>query len=440
MNILAQDEDKPVSSRTITLKMLKTWQKDIQTDKSNKTIVTLTQAFHAALMRVSNTDEETDEITHFKVDGSSVFNSVIQICVLELGPAVKRFLGLKSGSKIQPHKCKKFKKIQHPLKSYFTDLSKILSAVTSSNIQTVLLKHLHYMSSLLTSFPNITKSIIKHLVVLWSTADETVRVVAFFCILRITNNQQTSILDTVLKTMYMQYVKNSKFLSINSLASINFMRRSLVELYTLDVNVTYQHVFLYIRQLAIHLRNAITLKKKENLQSVYNWQFVNSLRLWGNLLSVTCNKPQLQQLVYPFVQVCLGTIKLIPTAQYYPLRFHIVQILIDLSKDADVFIPVLPFLLEVLTTYDFNRKHQKVSMKPLHFTCLLRLSKSQLQENGFKDMVIETIYGQLLEYLSYQSSSIAFPDLSLICSVHVSICTNFKLLIGLIRIYLVEEI
>lgn len=69
--------------------------------------------------------------------------------------------------------------------------------------------------------------------------------------------------------------------------------------------------------------------------------------------------------------------------------------------------------------HDFNQKHQRVSMKPLHFTCLLRLSKSQLQENGFKDMVIEMVYGQLLEYLSIQSHKIGFPELSLICIFQV---------------------
>lgn len=60
-------------------------------------------------------------------------------------------------------------------------------------------------------------------------------------------------------------------------------------------------------------------------------------------------------------------------------------------------------------------------MKPLHFTCLLRLSKSQLQENGFKDMVIETIYGQLLEYLSSQSHKLGFPDLNLLSIIQVNI-------------------
>lgn len=64
-------------------------------------------------------------------------------------------------------------------------------------------------------------------------------------------------------------------------------------------------------------------------------------------------------------------------------------------------------------------------MKPLHFTCLLRLSKSQLQENGFKDMLIEMVYGQLLEYLSIQSHKIGFPELSLICVVQVKTTTAY---------------
>ncbi|XP_066140122.1 nucleolar complex protein 2 [Euwallacea fornicatus] len=413
-------EEQEGDSRLISLKMIKTWQNDIQTDKSNQTITKLCRAFHAALRMITKDGgEPDDDHRNLKVEGSAVFNAVIQLCVLHLGPAIRRFLGLQSGSKQPPHKSKKFNKIKGILKTYFTDLLKLLIGVTSSNIQTVVLKHLHYMSPMLNSYTNTSKSILTKLIRIWGTAEDSVRVLAFFCILRIVNHQMAGTLNLCLKSMYMTYVKNSKFVSISTLAPINFMRRSLVEMYTLDLNVAYSHVFLYIRQLAIHLRNAVTVKKTENIQSVYNWQFINSLRLWGMLLSATQNKPQMQQLVYPFVQVCLGTIKLVPTAQCYPLRFHVVQILIDFTKETGVFIPVLPFLLEVLTSHDFNKKHQKVSMKPLHFTCILRLSKSQLQENGFKDTVIDTIYSQLLEYLSVMSHTIAFPDLSIFCVLQI---------------------
>lgn len=190
------------------------------------------------------------------------------------------------------------------------------------------------------------------------------------------------------------------------------MRRSLVEMFALDLNVTYQHAFLYIRQLAIHLRNAVILKKKDSFQAVYNWQYINSLRLWCDLLGLTSDKPQLQPLVYPLVTIAMGVIRLIPTAQYFPLRFHCLQSLIELAKSTHSFIPVLPLILEVLRSNTFNKKHTTVSMKPLQFTCILRLNKGQLGENGFRDEVIEQVCGLTLEYLAYESNSLAFCDLS----------------------------
>lgn len=62
--------------------------------------------------------------------------------------------------------------------------------------------------------------------------------------------------------MYVGYIANSKFVTPNALPGINFMRQSLTEMFTISEPVSYNHAFLYIRQLAIHLRSAVTLKKK----------------------------------------------------------------------------------------------------------------------------------------------------------------------------------
>lgn len=50
-------------------------------------------------------------------------------------------------------------------------------------------------------------------------------------------------------------------------------------------------------------------------------------------------------------------------------------------------------------------------MRPMDFTCILRLSKSQLQENVFKDAVIESVHTALMEYLIVEAHTISFPDL-----------------------------
>lgn len=413
-----EDENAKVVQGKVTLKMVSQWQAELQGEGKIKlkSLATVIKVFNAAMLRVTSEDGTSDG--EFKVEGSSVFNAVIQMCVLYLPSAIKKYLGMEQSGK-DPQKCKHFIKIKGPLLAYLKDLLKLLSGVTSDNILTVLLKHLHQMSVYVACFNSISKRALKKLIALWSSSEETVRVLAFLCILRITRNQQAALLDLVLKAMYLTYVKNCKFVSPSTWPGINFMRRSLVEMFTLDLNVSYRHVFLYIRQLAIHLRNAIVVQKIENRQAVYNWQFVNSLHLWADLISATSNKPQLQPLLYPLVMVITNTIKLVPTHQYYPLRFHCVEILINLSKETDTFIPILPFIVEVLTTYDFNKKHKKVSMKPLDFSCILRLAKSQLMENGFKDSVIDRVYGLLLEYMASISQSIAFPDISLLAVIQM---------------------
>jgi nucleolar complex protein 2 len=331
----------------ITLKMLKDWERDLQVeDVTSGTIKTITVAFRSALQSITSEDITEKQAAIYRVEGAAIFNGIVQLCVLHLPAALLKFL--KVSSLKLAKQSKRFKKIIGPMRSYLPDITKLLENATSTSILTVLLKHLHQLAPLMPFIFNLTKPILKRLIALWATAEDSVRVLSFLCILKITRAQQTKFLKDVLRIMYLNYVKNCKFVSPNTLPSINFMRRSLAEMFGLDMNASYNIVFMFVRQLAIHLRNAYTDRKKENVMAVYNWQYVNSLRLWGDVLALTHNKQQLQPLIYPFVTIVIGVIKLISSAQYYPARMHCCRILVGLAKRTNTFIPVLPFLLEVL--------------------------------------------------------------------------------------------
>lgn len=87
------------------------------------------------------------------------------------------------------------------------------------------------------------------------------------------------IIYLLFQLMYVKFISNSKFVSVQTLPAITFMRRSLTEMFALDPSVSYQHAFLYIRQLAIHLRNAITLNKK-----VFTWNLIYLLNHFTNTI------------------------------------------------------------------------------------------------------------------------------------------------------------
>ena len=74
------------------------------------------------------------------------------------------------------------------------------------------------------------------------------------------------------KGLYLTYIRHSKFSSAAAAAGQMFMAQCVIELFGLDLNVAYEHAFVYIRQLAIQLRSALTAtaqKSAEAHQVVY---------------------------------------------------------------------------------------------------------------------------------------------------------------------------
>jgi hypothetical protein len=85
------------------------------------------------------------------------------------------------------------------LSFFFFFPPQFLGSVSSPQIVAVLLKHLHQLSMFIPYFTRLRRPLLKRLVSLWGSGEETVRVVAFLCLLKITTNQQQALLEQVLK-------------------------------------------------------------------------------------------------------------------------------------------------------------------------------------------------------------------------------------------------
>uniref|UniRef100_A0A8C9WW41 NOC2-like nucleolar associated transcriptional repressor n=1 Tax=Scleropages formosus TaxID=113540 RepID=A0A8C9WW41_SCLFO len=382
---------KSRESVKVTEKMVEEWRASLR-NPTPHLFHMVVQAFKAAVV---TTKGESGEPCRFKVEDSSVFNALILFCIRDVSLALQKMLHLKPEQDqkklVLPSTSPRWQKIQVDIKMYL-DCFSPTTVIPVYLCCFLCLATGEWCPSLL--FNHFTSNTSLYMWASFVLLSDLMRYLFF-------------------QQMYIAYVKNCKFTSPTTLPMINFMQRTLTEMYSFNTQVSYQHGFIYIRQLAVHLRNAMTMKKKETYQSVYNWQFVHCLYLWCRVLSSLHPSDVMEPLIYPLCQVILGCIKLVPTCRFFPLRMHCVRALILLSDSTKTFVPILPFLLEVFQQTDFNKKPGRLTTKPINFAVILKLSNANLQEKAFRDGLIEQLYDLLLEYFHSQASSVGFPELAL---------------------------
>jgi nucleolar complex protein 2 len=319
---------------------------------------------------------------------------------------------------------KKFRTLAPMLKSHFTSVHHLLDSLSDAATLRLTLASILPLLPYVLSFKPVVRNLIKSVVVLWSssTSNEATRIAAFLILRRLVIIGDAGLRESVLKGVYQGLVRGSRNTTSHTLPGVNLMKNSAAELWGLDPTTGYTTGFTFIRQLAVHLRTTITNPTADSYKSIYNWQYVHSLDFWSRVLSEHCaslkeaetgKESALRPLIYPAVQVTVGAMRLIPTSQYFPLRFHLIRSLLRISRATTTYIPLGPALHEVLQSNEMRKPPKQSTLRPLDFKTSIRAPKQYLKTRVYQDGLGEQVCELLSEFFVLWCRNIAFPELAL---------------------------
>ena len=96
----------------------------------------------------------------------------------------------------------------------------------------------------------------------WGTGGGALPVVSFLFLRDLCIRLGSDCLDECFKGIYKAYVLNCQFINAVKLQHIQFLGNCVIELLGADLPTAYQHAFVFIRQLATILREALHTKTK----------------------------------------------------------------------------------------------------------------------------------------------------------------------------------
>ncbi|KAI1098184.1 Noc2p family protein [Jackrogersella minutella] len=419
------EEDR--ADNELTQAMVSRWKAAMSDAHSLRAARRVVLAFRSAAHLNEDDEEEGGRKQLYKISSPEVFHSIVIVALKQIPEVLQHHVPIKessSGKVHVPTDSKKFKTLSNLLKSYISAILHLLDTLSDDATLKLTLSAITPLVPYLLSFRKLLKTLIKSVVGYWSqsTSSDPTRITAFLVLRRLVVVGDKGIREAVLKATYQGLIAGSRVTNVNTVQGINLMKNSAAELWGLDQNIGYTTAFAFIRQLAIHLRNSIVHNQNDSYRTIYNWQYIHSLDFWSCVLAEHCSplkeaeagkESQLKLLIYPFVQVTLGAMRLIPTATYFPLRFHMIRSLIRISRSTGTYIPLASALLEVLNSAEMRKSPKQSTIKPLDFHIAYKAPKSYLRTRIYQDGVGEQVVELFSEYFVLWSTNIAFPEFAL---------------------------
>ncbi|KAL5614944.1 hypothetical protein BROUX41_005012 [Berkeleyomyces rouxiae] len=418
---------EPAAGSELTRDVVARWKKAMQETHSLKAARQVVLAFRSAA-HLNNDSADEDPRQRFQISDPAAFNDIVVVALKQLPVVIQHHLPVKesaAGRAYVQTEGNKFKVLSNLLKTYTASIMHLLSTLTDDKTLKLTIGAIEPLLPYLLSFKKLLRALVKTVVRFWAqpASADTTRIASFMVLRRLVVIGDRSIRESVLKETYQGLIQGCRVTNATTIQGINLMKNSAASLWGLDPAVGYTTAFGFVRQLAIHLRNSIVHNQNDAFRIVYNWQYTHSLDFWSCVLAEHCSSArlaeagdkdnQLKLLVYPLVQVTLGALRLIPTATYFPLRFHLTRSLLRISRATGSYIPVAPALLEVLNSAEMRKAPKASTQKPLDFAVNYKASKAYQKTRVYQDGLGEQVAELLGEFFGLWATNIAFPELAL---------------------------
>ena len=366
----------------------------------------------------------------FKIESTEAYNRLLNLALRQIPKSFKYLLSDASTVRIRSRSSHLGVSPEVSLKEYSRSRKLVENKAINKNVvlslihmvmasknnhsKKVTISSLNGVIPFLYSSDKLAGKVLRCLVNTWVSAnDENVQLMSFLRIRQICLLFDSPFTEIVMKRMYLGYIRSSKFVNEAIKPRISMMQNCVVELYRLDLKSAYQCAFAYIRSLAVHLRNAVKERSSASINRICNFQFLNSLRIWTDVLVMHSEPHALRPLFFPLVQLIIGAIRLVSGYNFCPFRIHCLQLLVKLEESTrgSLYVPLSDFVVRDIQSVVLIKGKGVLGMKIPHFSTMLRSKSSISESTTYVDLILSRIIKITESHFKVHNSSSYYDDL-----------------------------
>ncbi|XP_058778984.1 protein REBELOTE [Vicia villosa] len=383
----------------------------VKEQRSLPALTCLMNAYRAACHSDSEITSVSDSVLSNGIQTSETFCTILMFMLHEADTIFRMLLGISSSCSkkeavLDIKNSAKWLSLRPLIKSYLRSTVFLLNQITDSKILVFSICQLRSSIIFLAAFPSLLHKLLKICVDLWATGDRSLSSHSFLIIRDIASVCGSNWLDICFVKTYKAFIGRSPS------EHTHFLRNSFVELCCLDVQKSSNKANICIRRLGEILLKGWQVKKKEVVEKICSWQYLNCIDLWVSFISENIPDYDLQPLLYMIAQIINGVVLLFPGPRYLPLRLRCIQWLNRLASSSGVFIPVTSLVLDFLEyniTKDGGKPGKVFEFQPLS---TIKLPKHWLKSREFQEECVTSTIELLSEHFAQWSYHVSFPELA----------------------------